>query len=83
MLTEAEKEVERRRARRVAELKAETAHRSMDEATPPWTVRQLVEALSQLPDQDRVVQTEGCDCWGNVKGIADIAGCYLLSREVV
>ncbi len=47
------------------------------------TVAELIAALTEMP-QDLTVNTEGCDCWGDVASvrIEDAGECVLLVRMV-
>ncbi len=46
---------------------------------PPMTVKQLREALSSYPD-DAEIETEGCDCFGDVGHVQQHTGKVLLCR---
>lgn len=44
------------------------------------TVRELIEYLKQC-DPDAIVQTEGCDCWGEAGYIEIYEGYILIARN--
>lgn len=43
------------------------------------TVGELIEALKGMPPE-REVMTEGCDCWGDVKGVV-LSDIVLITRS--